>query len=97
MEVFNLFNSDHAEFLHPRVTVTAVTIQVSPPICGESFVPSLGLRAHPFLLESSYKEYLGGQLGIKSPQRHFPAFSWQSLQSFPCKPVWDQSPEIESP
>lgn len=56
-------------------TGTAVTIPVSPPICGESFVPSLGLRPHPFLLESSCKEYLRDKLAIKSPQRHFLAFS----------------------
>lgn len=64
-----LFDSDHAELLHPGVTNRDCCDHPGvTPVCGGSFVPSLGLEPPPFLLESSSQQQLGAELGMESPQ-----------------------------
>lgn len=68
-----LFDSDHAELLHPGVTNRDCCDHPGvTPVCGGSFVPSLGLEPPPSLLESSSQQQLRAELGIESPQSRSP-------------------------
>lgn len=68
-----LFDLDHAELLHPGVTNRDCCDHPGvTPVCGGSFVPSLGLEPPPFLLESSSQQQLRAELGVQSPQSRSP-------------------------
>lgn len=87
-----LLDSDHAELLHPGVTNRDCCDHPGvTPVCGGSFVPSLGLEPPPFVLENSSQQQLRAELGMESPQsrsRLLPA----EPPAGSCKPVWDRPP-----